>query len=489
MSLVVYNTLTKKKEVFVPLKEGKVGMYVCGITSYDSCHLGHARAAVCFDVIVRYLRHKGYKVTYVRNYTDVDDKIINRSNKEGRSCKEITEYYIDEYRRDMESLGNIAPDIEPKATEHIGDMIATIQKLIDNGFAYVRGGDVFFSVRKFGAYGKLSGKKIDELESGARIDVNEAKDDPLDFALWKGSKPGEPKWASPWGEGRPGWHIECSSMSSKYLGQPFDIHGGGRDLVFPHHENEIAQAEGSGRKPFVKYWLHNGFININAEKMSKSLGNITKISEAVKRYGAEAVRYFIVSNHYRSPIDYTEKSMSDATAALDRFYETARRMPIAGKAGKKAKPSSEMEKQIFEAINKAETSIEKFMDDDFNTAGAIGVIFDFVRVLNKYLDSAPAAGKPFHKWVIGEWGNMRNCWEGILGIFGSDAQKYFEAKKSLAKGAQRIDEEAIRHLVTERCAAKKARDFAKADEIRNRLTALGIILKDLPDGTTEWRIK
>ena len=489
MSLKVYNTLTRKKEEFEPISSGRVGMYVCGITAYDSCHLGHARAAISFDIVARYLKFKGYNILFVKNYTDVDDKIINRANEEKKSCKEISEFYIDEYRNEMRALGNISPDIEPKATEHITDMIETIEKLISNGYAYEKNGNVFFSVRKFKGYGKLSGKKIDELESGARISVNEEKEDPLDFALWKKSKPDEPKWHSPWGEGRPGWHIECSAMSSKYLGQPFDIHGGGRDLVFPHHENEIAQAEGAEGKPFVKYWLHNGFVNINAEKMSKSLGNITTINEMIKRHGAEVIRYFVISNHYRSPIDYTEKAINDSRTALNRFYETAKRMSPPSREVKKAIASGDSEKDIARVFFDAKGSITRFMDDDFNTAGAIGAIFDVVRGVNRYLDSDPDENSEFYQWVLTEWKRLRNDWSTIFGMFGTDPIRYFEEKGGALSEGDGIDREEIEALIKERKEAREAKDFGRADEIRDRLDALGVILKDIPGGKTEWRKK
>lgn len=485
----IYNTLTRKKEEFKPITPNKVGIYVCGITAYDSCHLGHARGATNFDVIVRYLRHKGFKITFVRNYTDVDDKIINRSNKEGLSCKEISEKYIAEYKEDMASLGNLPPDIEPKATEHIDDMIVTVQRLIDNGYAYVKDGNVFFAVRKFKDYGKLSGKNIDELESGARIDVNEDKEDPLDFALWKASKPNEPKWKSPWGEGRPGWHIECSAMSSKYLGQPFDIHGGGRDLVFPHHENEVAQAEGAEKKRFVNCWCHNGFININAEKMSKSLGNIKTIKDVVGKHGAEVVRYFIISNHYRSPIDYTEKALNSAATALDRFYETARRLPKPVKKTNSVKPSGELEKELSDGFEAVEKSVTAFMDDDFNAAGAIGAVFDLIRVINRYLDSNPDESGRFYQWVLARWDDLRREWDSILGIFNSNPEKYFEEKKNLSRISQGVNEEEIKKLLDERKSARKNKDFKKADEIRDKLGNMGITIKDRPDGTTEWQVK
>ncbi len=489
MTLKVYNTLSNKKESFEPTNPNKVGVYCCGITAYDSCHLGHARAAICFDVIVRYLRHKKFPVTYVRNYTDVDDKIIKRANEEGRTCQEISEQYIGEYQDDMASLHNIPPDIEPKATEHIEEMIQTVQKLIDNGYAYERNGDVFFSVRKFKGYGKLSGKNIDELESGARIDVNETKEDPLDFALWKASKPGEPKWPSPWGEGRPGWHIECSAMSSKYLGQPFDIHAGGRDLVFPHHENEIAQAEGAEGKTFVKYWIHNGFININAEKMSKSLGNFMTIKDIVKKHGAEAVRYFIISNHYRSPIDYTDKAIQDASAALDRFYETAKRLPKPTKIVSEGSPANDDEKQLVETLDRVNASVEKFMDDDFNSAGAIGSIFEAVRSVNRYLDGNPNSTDDFYHFVLGRWQGLVESWENLLGIFGTDPEAYFESKKNRSASEGKFDADEIEQLLTERKEARSNKDFKRADEIRDQLSAMGIVIKDRPDGTTEWQVK
>ena len=327
MTLRVYNTLTQKKEAFHALQDKKVKMYVCGITAYDHCHLGHARGAVSFDIVYRFFKVAGFDVTYVRNYTDVDDKIIKRSNEQKISCTELTEKYIAEYQQDMKTLRVLSPTIEPKATEHISEMITMIQSLIQKGLAYEVQGNVYFSVRKFPCYGNLSHKKIDELESGARIEIDETKKDPLDFALWKKAKLGEPNWESPWGTGRPGWHIECSAMSTKYLGETFDIHGGGRDLVFPHHENEIAQASGAHGKEFARYWLHNGFLNIDAEKMSKSLGNFKTIRQVLKEHDWEVVRYFLISSHYRSPLDYTEANLKDAKSALDRFYEMVEKLP------------------------------------------------------------------------------------------------------------------------------------------------------------------
>ncbi|MCJ7493900.1 MAG: cysteine--tRNA ligase, partial [Deltaproteobacteria bacterium] len=309
MPLKIYNTLTKKKEEFLPLQKGKVSMYVCGVTVYDRCHIGHARAAVVFDVLFRFLRYRGYEVTYVRNYTDVDDKIIKRANQEGVSCQEIAKRYIQEYEEDMEALGMERPTHEPRATENISQIIDLVKKLVEKGFAYTVDGDVYFSVEKFSSYGKLSGRDLEEMRAGARVEVDERKNNPLDFALWKSSKPGEPEWDSPWGRGRPGWHIECSAMSQRYLGESFDIHGGGQDLIFPHHENEIAQSEAATGKPFVRFWVHNGFVNINHEKMSKSLGNILAIRDLLQDHHPEVLRLFLLSNHYRSPVDFSLQNM------------------------------------------------------------------------------------------------------------------------------------------------------------------------------------
>lgn len=491
MSLVVFNTLSGKKEEFVPLAPPKVGLYVCGITAYDTCHLGHARAAVVFDMVHRYLAHKGFDVAYVRNYTDVDDKIINRANKEGVSCAEISERYIGEYESDMAALGVIPPTIAPKATEHIPEMISTIEKLIANGIAYEVEGNVFFSVRKFDGYGKLSGKKIEELESGARVEVDETKRDPLDFALWKRAKPGEPKWPSPWGEGRPGWHIECSAMSTKYLGQPFDIHGGGRDLIFPHHENEIAQAEGACGCGFVRYWLHNGFININAEKMSKSLGNITAIREVLKNHDAEAVRLFLLSNHYRSPIDYTEKAMAEAAAALERFYETAERLSKIhpGKAASETPDEGDAAAQVKEALEKFDERFDAAMDDDFNTAMATGLVFDAVRSVNRYLDAMGDCPTHFAGWVALRFHHLQDVLGGVLGVFGSEARSYRDRTQKRAAATRGVDGPAIEKLIAERKAARLAKDFKRADAIRDELAKLGVEFRDKPDGTTEWKLR
>lgn len=472
MALKVYNSLKQKKEEFTPLEPGKVRMYVCGITAYDECHLGHARAAVVFDVIYRYLKHKGFDVTCVRNFTDVDDKIINKSNETGQSCQEITDHYIASYKKEMTRLNVQTPDHEPKATEHIQEMIELISTLEKKGYAYEAGGDVFFSVRKFSSYGKLSHKNIDELESGARVEINEQKRDPLDFVLWKKAKPNEPKWPSPWGEGRPGWHIECSVMSMKYLGESFDIHGGGRDLIFPHHENEITQSEGATDKPFARYWIHNGFVNINAEKMSKSLGNIRQIGAILDRWDPEVVRYFLLSAHYRSALDFTDEAMTNAQEALMRFYETLLRL-------QKALKGMGVLHVDYERV------LTKGMDDDFNTTLVIGEIFRYVRQMNAKLDEK------------GNWDpdNFQEIFRGVklisdvLGIFGSNPQDFIDRQKKKGLAGTKLSETDIEVKIAERIEARASKDWKRADVIRDELAAHGIALKDNPDGTTSWTIE
>lgn len=480
MTLKIYNTLARKKQEFVPLNPPKVGMYVCGVTVYDECHLGHARAVFTFDVIYRYLKHRGYEVTYVRNFTDVDDKIISRANQEGVSWKVVAEKYIEAFNRDMGDLGAQSPTHEPKATEHIAHMQTIIKGLIEKQMAYPIGGDVFYVVRKKKDYGKLSGKKIDELESGARIEIHEAKKDALDFALWKKSKPEEPQWDSPWGAGRPGWHIECSAMSMHFLGSTFDIHGGGRDLMFPHHENEIAQSEGFSGKPFVRYWIHNGFININAEKMSKSFGNFFTIHELLKRYHPEALRLLILAAHYRSPLDYTEKIMEATQASLDRWYSTLARVKTQCQASGKSKDHPP--KDLVHKVESLVSDFEEAMDDDFNTAKVVGLLFDLVREWNKYLDvSTEISGKICQTFL-----KAAETIHGVLGLFGSDPQVYLNQVKALKMVKVTLTDEEIQEKINQRNNARKTKNWALADAIRNELAGLGITLKDNPDGTTGW---
>lgn len=473
MTLRIYNSLTRRKEPFEPLEPGKVRMYVCGITSYDECHLGHARAAVVFDVIYRYLLFQGLQVTFVRNFTDVDDKIIKKANESGSSCEAIAEKYIRSYTEAMTRLGVKIPQVEPRASKHIPEMIDLIRTLEAKGFAYEAEGDVIFPVRKCASYGKLSHKKIDDLEAGARVEIDEKKKDPLDFVLWKASKPNEPKWPSPWGEGRPGWHIECSTMSMKYLGESFDIHGGGRDLIFPHHENEIAQSEAATGRPFVRHWIHNGFVNIDEEKMSKSKGNIRTIPAILERWSPEAVRLFLLSNHYRSPLSFTEKTLEEAEAALQRFYATLlrlKKMPEGGSLLPEMPLSSAFRKQ---------------MDDDFNTAQFIGTLFDRVRRLNSWLDSHSAAERMSYNRFLAELKTVSD----VLGIFGQDPEAFLEGKKSSRLTGAGLSAAEIEAKIRERRQARVLKDFKRADAIRTELASRGIELKDNSDGTTSWGVK
>ncbi len=491
MTLRIYNTLTGKKEDFIPLIGNRVGMYACGVTVYDLCHIGHARSAIVFDVIYRYLRHRGYEVIFVRNFTDIDDKIIKRANEEGVSYKIIAEKYIEEFYTDMGGLGLEQPSFEPRATDHISEMIDLIATLIKKGFAYQRNGDVFFSVEKFKDYGKLSKRNLEEMQAGARVEIDEKKDNPLDFALWKTSKPGEPFWESPWGKGRPGWHIECSVMSQKYLGETFDIHGGGKDLIFPHHENEIAQSEAATGKPFARYWIHNGFVNVNKEKMSKSLGNFLTIKEALKHWHPEVLRLFFLSHHYRSPVDYSEEGLLKAKTGLDRFYATLDAIQEELKkpspsSQKKADPSDLHQEQI--TIETFPSRFEEAMDDDFNTAQALGHCYELQTVLNHLLDrSKGQASDSLRSLLLQGYEKLKEMGK-VLGLFGEVPKTYLERQKR--EGLKRLglsEEEILKHI-DERNVARKNKDWNKADEIRNSLLSKGIILEDTPSGTL-WKIK
>ena len=477
MSLRVFNTLHRKKEVFKPLDPGKVRMYVCGPTVYDSCHIGHARSVVVFDVIARYFKAMGYKVIYVRNFTDVDDKIIDKANQLGIDSEAVAERFIEEFYDDMDALNVERATIEPKATDHITQIIQFIEKLIEGGFAYRVEGDVYFSVEKFKEYGKLSGRKLDEMEAGARIDINERKNNPFDFVLWKSAKLGEPQWESPWGMGRPGWHIECSVMSSEYLGETFDIHGGGKDLCFPHHENEIAQSESISGEPFVKYWIHNGFVNINQEKMSKSLGNFLMIKDILKTYHPEVVRLFLLSNHYRSPIDFTEKAMDEARRGLDKMYGLLLRVDkTMGLESNQDIEPGDCWQQFCEA-----------MDDDFNSARGIGTIFDTVRTVNRLLDQHENNGSEQIKQTIQyALADIRRT-GNILGILLEKPAVYFDKKQTQVLEQKSVDPTMIAKMVEERNAARKAKDWKKADQIRNQLVDMDVILEDRAEGTV-WKI-
>ena len=457
--LKIYNSLTRQKEEFKPIRPGKVGMYVCGVTIYDLCHIGHGRTFVGFDVVVRYLRYLGYQVNFVRNITDVDDKIIKRAAENQESCEALTERLIGEMHADFDALNLQRPYIEPRATLHIDEIIALVEQLLANGNAYVaENGDVLFAIDSFAEYGRLSGQDLEQLQAGARVSVEEAKRNPLDFVLWKMSKPGEPTWESPWGPGRPGWHIECSAMNSKHLGNHFDIHGGGSDLMFPHHENEIAQSCCAHHTRYVNTWMHTGMVMVDREKMSKSLGNFFTIRDVLKVYDAETVRYFLMSGHYRSQLNYSDENLNQGRAALERLYTALRGLPVVTAAG-------------------GEQYVERFraaMDDDFNTPEAYSVLFDLAREVNRLkgegaADAAALAGR------LRELG-------GVLGLLEQDPEAFF-------KGDEADDEVAeIERLIKARNEARAAKDWPAADAARNRLTEMGIVLEDGAGGTS-WRRK
>ncbi|WP_374338105.1 cysteine--tRNA ligase [Methyloversatilis sp.] len=456
--LKIYNTLARDKQEFVPIDAGRVRMYVCGMTVYDYCHLGHARVMVVFDMVTRWLRSSGFQVTYVRNITDIDDKIIKRAAENGESMRALTDRFIAAMHEDADALGVLRPDHEPRATEFVPQMQSLIQRLEAKGLAYrAAGGDVNYSVRKFDGYGKLSGKSLDDLRAGERVDVIDDKQDPLDFVLWKHAKPAEPaeaKWASPWGDGRPGWHIECSAMSAQLLGDRFDIHGGGADLQFPHHENEIAQSEGAHGHTFVNYWMHNGFVRVDDEKMSKSLGNFFTIREVLQKYDAEVVRFFILRAHYRSPLNYSDAHLDDARGALTRLYTTLRNVPATAQAPDWTTPAGSR----FRAA----------LDDDFNTPEAMAVLFDLSAEANRSNDAKAA-------------GELRAL-AGVLGLLERSPDDFLKGRAQLGE----LDDAAIEALIAQRVAAKQARDFATADRVREELKQQGIILEDSAAGTS-WR--
>ena len=490
MSLVIYNTLTKKKETLVPFSGNKINAYVCGITAYDYSHIGHARSVVVFDAIVRYLRHRGFEVRYVRNFTDIDDKIIKRAQQEQSTCEAVSGKYIEEFRKDMGALGAMNPDHEPLATEYIPKMIETIQRLVEKRHAYESEGNVYFSVSTFPGYGKLSGRDTEELLTGVRIDVDENKKNPLDFALWKAAKPGEPHWSSPWGEGRPGWHIECSVMSTSILGPTLDIHGGGKDLIFPHHENEIAQAEAATGKPFVRFWLHNGFINIDRQKMSKSLGNFLTVRDILKQFHPETVRLFLLSKHYRSPLDYSDESLGEVQSSIERVYNTLKRIDgLCADVDPKTAAPEDLSGVAAELFEKSRTLSDRFaeaMDDDFNTAKATGLLFDLVRSMNRLLDEITNTATPEQVFVLRYSQTKMIETAGLIGIFQWGWKTFFEATTRKALEEEGLSVEEIEGLIQERNAARKEKDWAKADQVRKILEERGILLQDTPEGTG-WR--
>jgi len=493
MSLQIYNTLSDRKQKFEPIKPGEVGMYVCGVTVYDMCHIGHARAYVTADVIYRHLKYRGYDVAYIRNFTDVDDKIIKRANELGVPTQEITEKYIQEFYTDMDDLGVLRPHVEPKVTEHIPEIIKLVEKIIERGHGYEVEGDVYFDVRSFTEYGKLSKRNLKDLKSGARIEVDQRKRDPLDFALWKASKPGEPMWDSPWGQGRPGWHIECSAMSMKYLGDTFDIHGGGKDLVFPHHENEIAQAEAATGRAFCHYFFHNGFVNIDREKMSKSLGNFFTIREINKRYHPEALRYFLLTTHYRSPINFEVDtsdpqkprfpSLEEAQRRLHYLYNTRQRMGIF--LGKAATGLGELVRQ--EEVEGLLPRFEAAMDDDFNAAAALGVLSEAMHLANDILDNKDHRAEAMITSTIQVLERILQVMSNVLGILERDPDEAIAGLQEKALALSGLSAGEIENKIKERTEARKAKDFAQADAIRDELRKKGVELMDGPGGTT-WKV-
>ena len=474
--LKVYNTLTRKKEEFVPQEEGKVGIYVCGVTPYNFPHIGNARPFVTWDVIKRYLKAKGYEVKHIQNFTDMDDKIIKAANTEGVSWQTITERYIKGYFDSIDALNVQRANLYPTVTEHMEDIINMVQRLIDRGYAYEMEGDVYFRVEKDPDYGKLSGRKLEDMMAGARVEVDNRKENPMDFALWKSAKPGEPSWESPWGQGRPGWHIECSVMSLKYLGDTFDFHGGGSDLIFPHHENEIAQSQCccGDHHSFAQYWLHNGFITIDNEKMSKSLNNFITVPDILKLYPGEVVRFFILRTHYRSPLDFSEDRIKEAQAGLVRLKTAYDR----GQELLKQEGNSDADAAMAEAAAKAMDDFYEAMDDDFNTALAIGYMFTLSKEINTYVNDVVNKGKAFDKKHFGQLMDVYGKMAEIIGIFESSLEM------PAAEGEMAAEE--IEALIAERAEAKKAKNWARADEIRDSLKEQGIILEDSAAGTT-WK--
>ena len=513
MPLQVYNTLTRRKEPLATIEPGKVRMYVCGVTVYAPCHVGHARAGMAFDVVFRYLLWRGYEVLYAKNFTDIDDKIIEKANEEGVDFLAISERYIEDFYSSMDGIGLLRPDLEPRCTEHVGAILDMVQALVDRDHAYAVDGDVYFDISSMEDYGKLSRRRLDQQEEGARVDVDSRKRHPYDFALWKAAKPGEPSWASPWGQGRPGWHIECSAMSSQLLGETFDIHGGGIDLIFPHHENEIAQSEcAHGQSGWVNTWMHNGHLTINAEKMSKSLGNCFTVSDIIARYHPESVRMFYMSAQYRGPLDYSTEAMDDSEQRLERLYATLgeldrqlgdsiprpaadddggwRRHHLYASDGDPLEAVTDPSvydgktRGVFEMTRGFMGKFEKSMDDDFNTAGALGELFNYGRKLNKWLASEPDLSKPELRAIALAARDRFHRVGAILGLFGEVAADFFEGLRQRRLSFLGIDEAFIDDAVVRRKQARADKDWAAADAIRDELTAAGIALKDGPQGTT-----
>ncbi len=487
MALRIYDTLTRTKEELDPVSPGKVGIYVCGVTQYDYCHIGHARVFVVYSAIVNYLRRTGFQVTFISNHTDVDDKIINRAAEEGKDPMEVAEFYIREYEKDVDALKVTRPDIEPRATEHMREIIELINTLIARGYAYSADGDVYFNVAKFGDYGKLSRQNLAELEVGARVEVNPKKRDPLDFDLWKGSKPGEPAWESPWGLGRPGWHIECSAMSMKYLGETFDIHAGGTELIFPHHENEIAQSECATDKPFAKYWMHHGPVDFAGDKMSKSLGNVVTLRGFLEKHHPEILKFILLRGHYRSVIQFSDRAVREASIALERLYSTlAQAITLAGD-NPPVLSEDASQQEIVPGTRRLPAVFEGAMDDDFNTAQAIGHIFEFLRPLNHFIAGVGGDPSPAERAALRAAADTIKSLGEPLCLFQEEPHQFLLELAERRAKRLRIREEKIVQLIAERAEARTNKDYRRADGIRNYLQSQGIVLEDKPQGTT-WRI-
>ncbi len=482
----LYNTISRAKEPFVSRQPGKVAMYVCGITAYDLCHIGHARSSVVFDVLVRHLKHLGYDVTFVRNFTDVDDKIIRRANAENVTSDVIAERYIAAFYEDMDKLGILRPQAEPRATDYVTEMADLAKRLVETGHAYrTPSGDVYFRVRSFPGYGKLSGRDLEDMRAGARVAPGEEKEDPLDFALWKASKPGEPVWDSPFGPGRPGWHLECSVMSEKLLGLPIDIHGGGQDLIFPHHENEMAQSEAASGKTFCRFWVHNGFVRINTEKMSKSLGNFVTIRDIYQRYLPEVLRFFLVSSHYRSPLDYSDHALDEAEKGLRRIYAAKAQLEAALTRSKWS--GTALPADIPQELTRLEEAFGAAMDDDLNTAQALGHVFGAVRLAGRVLEDKTLAKSRETADLARRLLADLAAWGEELGVFAQDSQAFLAALKACRAARLGIDPARVGALVAERQDARKAKDFARSDAIRDELAALGVTVMDTPTGP-QWDV-
>jgi cysteinyl-tRNA synthetase len=484
--MLLFNTLRRTKEPFAPQEEGRVRMYVCGITAYDLCHIGHARSAVVFDVLVRYLRHKGMEVTFVRNFTDVDDKIIKKAREEKIPSEEVAEKYIQAFYEDMDKLCILRADIEPRCTDHIPEMVAVTQRLIEKDQAYVTlDGDVYFRVRTDEEYGRLSNRNLEELRAGVRFAPDSAKEDPLDFALWKGAKPDEPSWESPWGRGRPGWHLECSAMSARYLELPLDIHGGGLDLIFPHHENEIAQTRAATGKELARYWVHNGFVQINQEKMSKSLGNFFTIRDILAQFLPETLRFFLITQQYRSPLDFSFEAMEEAEKGLRRIYSAKGEMEQALQRAKWSQ--TPLPKEYLEEIAVIERSWDAAMDDDLNTAGALGQVFTAMRLARRVMEDKglrkSQAARELWERILADM----NRWGEVLGVFKQETADFLRCLRAIRARRKNIDSAEVEELLRKRADARLNKDFARSDEIRAKLLQLSVEVKDTPEGQ-EWEV-